>query len=188
MRNDNSKKITAGKCSINPVALRWHINLCSASCHCVEAGTGAIAYPNRFDSFCEQQKLSQHPGPHSPPWASCIIISVTSEIYFKFKVGWIKARNSINNRIPFPLILKNDWGVGKDKLVKKNSTISPNCWRQTLALLPPSDQEWNVFYFVKYAVQETRLWRCPHIYISAIVICIIIRIVFFILPCFCNSH
>lgn len=48
LRKDNStikKKATAGKCSINPGALRWHINLCSTSCHCVEAGIGAIVYP-----------------------------------------------------------------------------------------------------------------------------------------------
>lgn len=118
----------AGKCSINPVALRWHINLCSTSCHRVEAGIGAIAYPNRFALFCEQQKLSQHLGPPSPLWASCIIISMTREIYFKLKVGWIKARSSINNRIPVPLILKNDWGAVKSKLVKTISAVLLNYW------------------------------------------------------------
>lgn len=38
LRKDNSKReITAGKCSINAVALRWLINLCS-TCRSVEGG------------------------------------------------------------------------------------------------------------------------------------------------------
>lgn len=128
LRKDNSKKITAGKCSINPVALRWHINLCSTSCHCVETGTGAIAYPSRFDLFCEQWKLSQHLGPCSLLRASCIIISMTREIYFKLKVGWVKAGSSINNRIRFPLILKNDWVVGKDNFNDINELLGNKTW------------------------------------------------------------
>lgn len=122
------KKVTAGKCSINPGALRWHINLCSTSCHCVEAGTGAIVYPKRFDLFCEQQKTHTALGPPSPLWETFIIISMTKEIYFKLKAGWIKAKSSINSRIPFPLILKNDWRGVKDRLVKTISAVPLSCW------------------------------------------------------------
>lgn len=138
--------------------------------------------------FVSNKKLPQCLGPPSPLWESFIIISMTREIYIKLKAGWIKAKSSINSRIPFPLILKNDWRGVKDRLVKTISAISLNCWDTKLGsftFLWPGIK-YLLFCQIcsagnKIVEVSSDLHQCDcdlYYYQDSV----------FILLCFCNSH